>query len=94
MLEQHTQPTWVRGDGGRFFPDRPISRGEAVLMLVRAYKVEVSDEQHFGDASGDVGRAAAALQDLGIVRGVNGRFEPQRALLRGEAAKMVAASGA
>lgn len=86
--------TWVRGDGGRFFPDRPISRGEAALMLVRAYKVDLSDEQHFGDTSGDVGQAAAALHSLGIVRGMNGRFEPQRSLLRGEAAKMVAASGA
>jgi hypothetical protein len=86
--------SWVRGDGGRFFPDRPISRGEAALMLVRAFKIEASDAQHFGDTSGDVGRAAAALHDLSIVRGVNGRFEPQRSLLRGEAAKMVAASGA
>ncbi|MEO8383434.1 MAG: S8 family serine peptidase [Acidobacteriota bacterium] len=81
---------WAHGDGGRFYPDRPISRGEAALMLVRARNLPLRTEQLFSDTSGDVGRAAAALREVGIVSGVNGRFEPQRALLRGEAAKIVA----
>src|SRR5207249_1850777 len=46
---------WAHGVDGRFYPDRPITRGEAALMLVRARQLPLKGARLFPDTEGPVG---------------------------------------
>jgi hypothetical protein len=81
---------WAFGDGGHFYPDRPITRIEAARMLLRASGFRTAKAESFTDLTGDDDRIASSLRLAGIMQGVSGRFYPDRMLTRAEAAKIVA----
>ena len=88
-------------DDGRFHPDAPVRRGMAVTLLARAETAARPSTVIGGSAAfADVPVGAyyekpanwAAAQ--GIARGVEGRFEPARAVTRAELATMAYRSAA
>lgn len=70
----------------RFSPDAPLTRGQFLVMLMRAYGIEADDDatDNFDDAGGlyYTGYLAAA-KGLGIANGVgNNLFLPEKAITR------------
>lgn len=96
----------VKGEGGRFYPDRSINRAEMVTMLLRAFNVKEGNDgekgqqvlEKFSDRVRIPVWAApyvASAVEKGIVKGTpEGRFEPLRPAARAEAAKVLAAVAA
>lgn len=84
--------TWATGTSGKFHPDKPITRLEAILIVQRAYSLPLAGPGAFSDVSGDDSRAVGAAQHAGIIGGDGGRFQPNRPITRAEAAKIVALS--
>ncbi|MEJ8305770.1 glycosyl hydrolase 53 family protein [Saccharibacillus sacchari] len=85
---------WMRGTGADAFgPNRPVTRGELAAVLARWKALNAADDAAlraaaFTDtadhwAAGDIARARQAGYLLGLP---DGRFEPDRALSRAEAA--------
>lgn len=82
---------WARGQSGRFYPNRSITRMEAGSMIVRALGVASSGNAGYSDvAPGEEMGVAAALKRAGVASGQNGLFMPNRVLTRAEGAKMLA----
>lgn len=79
---------------GRFFPDRPLTRGEAASLIVRAAGISTDDSAgaSFADvASGRTHTAAIdALTQAGIVTGFSdGTFRADMPVTRGQFAAML-----
>nr|WP_238357824.1 S8 family serine peptidase [Cohnella zeiphila] len=86
---------WVAGYGGRTFgPDRSVTRAEAVVMAVRARKpVANAGQPPYSDVPDGYWAHDAIAQAEGAhwLNGIGGiRFEPDRAMTRGEAALLLA----
>ena len=79
------------GEGGRFRPNDPATRAEAVDLLWRAAGKPEADAAGFSDLDGgaDCLRAALWAQARGLVRGVNGAFLPDGALTREQLAVLL-----
>lgn len=80
----------VQGTGAAAFePDKPIGRGDFVLMLARAYGL--TEGRTAADGFADVPQesyyavAVTAAKDLGIAQGSGGRFDPTANLTRQDA---------
>ncbi|WP_172195974.1 glycosyl hydrolase 53 family protein [Saccharibacillus qingshengii] len=89
-----TESGWMRGTGADAFgPDRPVTRAEMAAVLARWKALHTQsgaglEAAGFSDtakhwAAGDIARARQAGYLLGLP---DGRFEPDRALSRAEAA--------
>jgi hypothetical protein len=92
------RPAWDKGiiEGysyDRFRPNKAISRAEAVKVILATYNIDPvsTDDSFFNDVDGwSVGWIEKA-HNLGIVQGIgNGNFDPNRAITRAEAAKVIA----
>lgn len=86
----------IKGSGGKFSPDKPITREETAIILVKALgeKAAKADKTDFKDnakisawAQKDVAAAAAS----GVFKGdAKGNFNPRSKVTRAEAASMLA----
>lgn len=78
-------------DGGKFEPDRVISRAEMSAILARTLDLSASDGPRFTDTSGHwAAEAIDQLSHAGIVLGVGeGRFAPDATATRYEAAMII-----
>ena len=90
----------IQGDGGEYFyPDNPISRQDAALILYKLYQFDLreqnvsptqiapADLSKFSDAGEISGYAVEAVQwavNAGILSGHNGKLNPQGTATRGE----------
>ncbi len=76
---------------GRYNPNASISRGDFILMLCRAFDLEVSFDGNFSDVSRDsyYYNAIGIAKKLGIGKGTNGRFNPNAALSRQDAMVLI-----
>jgi hypothetical protein len=92
------RPAWLKGvvqgyGYGRFKPNQNITRAEAVKVILATYGFTPSNvhASFFNDVHGwSVGWVERA-HELGIVQGTGlGKFDPNRAITRAEAAKIVA----
>jgi hypothetical protein len=81
-----------------FDPNAPVSRELFALWAVRAMgygkvaKMETAIEMDFADKASigaKYANAVALLRGFGIIKGAGAAFEPQRAITRGEAAKIL-----
>lgn len=82
----------ITTEKGTFAPDRNITRAEFVAMLMRAYRIDISNPpaDNFSDASGWSAPYLAVAKKLGIVNGVGGdRFAPNSNLTREQMFAMV-----
>ncbi|MFC1599546.1 S-layer homology domain-containing protein [Patescibacteria group bacterium] len=83
----------VKGDDGMLYPGRNINRAEAVkiLLMVKGVTPPELDFKPFPDVDYGQWFAGYAYKAniLGYVDGVNGNFEPDRDITRGELAKIV-----
>jgi subtilisin family serine protease len=82
---------WASGQGGHFRPNAAITRIEAAAMIARAKNLRGGKVGFSDVADPAMQQYASAVAEAGVATGQDGRFEPQRALTRGEAAKMIAA---
>ena len=57
-----------------FKPHKPVTRGEAIVMLMRAYGIEPSEDwsDNFTDASGEYAGYYAKAKEIGFVSGIGG----------------------
>jgi hypothetical protein len=77
----------------RFRPNKAITRAEAVKIILATYgeDPENTDKSFFNDVSGWSTGWIEKAHELGIVQGIgNGNFDPNRAITRAEAAKIIA----
>lgn len=81
-------PPW----GDDYCPGRPLTRGQAATLIVRAFSLPAAGDDRFGDDDGSVHEADIdALAAAGITRGCGAvRFCPDDALTRGQMASMLA----
>jgi len=82
---------WAVGQAGRFRPDATVTRMEAAHILHRALGLRTSAATMTSDVSSADGAVLGALEESGAIMRGRASFEPQRALTRGEAAKLVSA---
>jgi hypothetical protein len=78
--------------GGRFCPDRQVTRGQAVSMLIRAKGWALERGQHFVDvpASHTHAGAIAAAVSAGWIAGYgDGSFRPEALLTRAQLATVL-----
>lgn len=85
------------GDGERFHPDAPVTRGQMAVILVRlwesAFGALPEGEAAFSDCTEDAwyGHAARALAAAGVVSGFpDGSFRPDEFITRAQMAVMLA----
>ena len=81
------------GAEGFAYPDLPISREEAFVLLARAYRLSPSDAalpfQDGSAISSWAGQWVAALNERGIVQGADGFLLPKASITRAELAKIL-----
>lgn len=77
--------------GGRFNPTGPITKGDFVLMLVRAFGFKAEGTVTYSDvpAGSYYAQAISIATQKGIASGWNGRFDPKWVLTRQEAMLMI-----
>lgn len=87
----------VKGNNGKFNPSEPITRAQLALMLNRTYvfvtgkpyiETEVAPFTDIGNNDAETKNAISMLYDLRIVDGSNGKYMPNDATTRGQAAKI------
>lgn len=80
-------------DEGRYNPDAKLTRGQFIVMLMRAYNIEPEKDEaaNFVDAGKSYYSGyLAAAKTLGISQGVgNDKFEPDKAITRQEMAVLL-----
>ncbi|MGE4484045.1 MAG: S-layer homology domain-containing protein [Oscillospiraceae bacterium] len=82
----------VTGTGnGKFNPGDPVSRGDFMLMICRAFDLSVSSSDNFTDVSPDAYYydAVASARALGIAQGSRGMFYPASDLSRQDAMVLI-----
>ncbi|HRY91788.1 MAG TPA: S-layer homology domain-containing protein, partial [Candidatus Gracilibacteria bacterium] len=91
------RPAWLKGivkgyNNNLFRPNRNITRAEAVKVVLATFGYEplsVSDS-FFNDVSGWSTGWIEKAHQMGVVQGIgNGNFDPNRAVTRAEAAKII-----
>ena len=99
----------IQGDGGDYFyPDNPISRQDAALILYKLYWYDLAEQnvspiqstsvnlQSFSDAGEISGYATQAVQwavNTGILTGYNGKLNPQGTATRAEMVQILQNAG-
>lgn len=87
----------VKGTDGKFNPGQSVTRAQLALMIQRAYEQQINQpyvakgELPFSDVASfnaETKRAVSMLYELGIVTGDEGKFLPESATTRGQAAKI------
>lgn len=78
------------GDGG-YGPATPITRGDFVLMLYRAFNLSAATTEGFPDvpANSHYAQAIAVAKALGIAKGTDGKFNPTGTLTRQDAMLLI-----
>ena len=78
-------------DNKHFGPEKPITRGDFVLMLYRAFNMKSSGKVSFSDVPQNsyYAEAVAAAKALGIATGSNGKFNPGAPLTRQDAMVLI-----
>jgi hypothetical protein len=86
-----TQEGYMKGSGGKFRPDEPITRAEMVVLILRLRGIHPIPEPSFGDLDGHWAKdAVGTAKSLHIVDGLTTiAFDPDRFLRRDEAAKLI-----
>lgn len=81
----------IDGLNGRFNPNEPVTRAQMAKIVVLALKVEPSGTSTFQDVPLAHWSYAyiAALEELGIVQGDNGKFNPNEPVTRAEFVAML-----
>lgn len=81
----------VDGLNGRFNPNEPVTRAQMAKIIALALKVEPSGTSTFQDVPLAHWSYAyiAALEELGIVQGDNGKFNPNEPVTRAEFVAML-----
>ena len=76
---------------GYYNPNASISRGDFTLMLCRAFQLSGDSKGNFSDvdANSHYFDAISTAKALGIVKGANGKFNPNSALSRQDAMVML-----
>ncbi|MCI2106697.1 MAG: S-layer homology domain-containing protein [Intestinimonas sp.] len=84
----HTSGVVYGTGSGKYSPSTSINRGNFILMLCRAFKFNRSGGTGFSDVSSGsyYDSAVRTAQAMGIAQGSGGKFYPDRALSREEAA--------
>jgi basic membrane protein A len=82
------------GDGNRLYPDNPITRQEAFLVLARALKIDPTATKPSGFADlDDIASWAIgeiyALINQGYIQGSGGRINPKQTITRAEFAQLM-----
>ncbi|MBV1759229.1 MAG: BMP family ABC transporter substrate-binding protein [Dethiosulfatibacter sp.] len=82
------------GDGNRLYPDNPITRQEAFLVLARALKIEVSSVEPSGftdldDIASWAKGEIYALINQGYIQGSGGKINPKQTITRAEFAQLM-----
>lgn len=95
VVSKAYQEGYVQGDEGMLYPDREITRAEAVKIVLETIGIEVPEitEKPFDDVGTDqwYSKYIAKAKELNIVQGVGeGLFEPNRPITRAELAKIAA----
>ncbi|MDH5295454.1 MAG: hypothetical protein OEW91_17415, partial [Acidimicrobiia bacterium] len=85
---------WMAGCGdSRVCPDDPMRRGDAALVIARAFELPDAAPAFIDVDDGPVGGAAAALLAAGVASGcASDRFCPDAALTKSAAAAMISAA--
>ncbi len=76
----------------QFFPDRPITRAEAVKILLNLYQIAPEGNQNFHDVDSNIWYSSyiAAAVHAGLVNGyADGSFQPNNFLTRAEMSKIL-----
>lgn len=75
----------------QYGPQNPIKRGDFVLLLCRAFRLNTGTRPGFSDVPADsyYAWAIATASDLGIAQGDGGRFRPEDTLTREDAMVLV-----
>ncbi len=78
-------------DTTHYGPEKPITRGDFVLMLYRAFDMKSSGKSSFSDVPQNsyYAEAVAAAKALGIATGSNGKFNPGAPLTRQDAMVLI-----
>ncbi|MEC0170341.1 serine hydrolase [Paenibacillus graminis] len=82
----------IQGGSGRFEPDKPITRGQFIAMLVHLSTYPLSQKpSSFADTKGNQNEAyIQTAYEIGIANGfTNGMFNPDQPVTREEAATLV-----
>jgi len=87
----------ARGNNGKFKPNDPITRAQLALMIERAYELgtgvpykasQTASFSDLGNYSAETANAISMLSELNIANGFDGKFMPNNATTRAQAAKM------
>lgn len=93
VATQASKKGFISGDGGYLAPTRNLTRAEAIKIVIeiRGDKMSIVTLAPFTDVNKEDWYAKYALEakKLGLVNGIDGRFEPNRYITRGEFAKIV-----
>lgn len=78
-------------DTTHYGPEKPITRGDFVLMLYRAFNMKSSGKSSFSDVPQNsyYAEAVAAAKALGVATGSNGKFNPGAPLTRQDAMVLI-----
>lgn len=95
VMEKAVQMKAFKGDGGKLYPDRLITREEACLVLARLLYMGAPDSfslSRFGDSdevSPWARPAVSAMVYLGYIGGDAGMLRPKDPMTKGEAAQLL-----
>ena len=94
QLSVVAEKRWMAGCGdSRVCPDDPMRRGDAALVIARAFELPDAAPAFIDVDDGPVGGAAAALHAAGVASGcASDRFCPDAALTKSAAAAMISAA--
>ncbi|SOC23476.1 S-layer family protein [Ureibacillus xyleni] len=74
-----------------FRPENTVTRGQAAIMIARGLKLEASNvgSVNYTDIKDDSIKEIAAVTKAGIMKGTNGKFEPNKPLTRAQMATIL-----
>ncbi|MEX0658602.1 MAG: S-layer homology domain-containing protein, partial [Egibacteraceae bacterium] len=81
----------VKGDAGRFYPDREVRRDQMATFLYQGLDFSASGTSHFSDVTGNVHEQAInSLADHDVTRGDgSGLYLPARPIRRDQIASLI-----
>lgn len=93
-MEKAVQMKTFLGDGNRLYPDNPITRQEAFLVLARALKIDATTTEPSGftdldDIASWARGEIYALINQGYIQGSGGRINPKHTITRAEFAQLM-----
>lgn len=87
----------VKGENGKFNPNKSVTRAQLALMVKRAYELvkgepyianELAPYADIANYDAETKNAIALLNEFKIAEGMEGKFNPSNATTRGQAAKI------